>query len=176
MQTNREYKNDRIDSDYAFNQIVKPIIDDKWGCNHVLTNNIKQDVENGIDGYIINNNNKLPFSNRVQPSNNYKSFTIRLDRIYNEKKIDKYLIEYHKIKKLIILNKLYPYYFIQSYIKNNQLLSSACIETIDLWSYIFKNWDSIKEIETTDKNCTAKAKVIYWDELRSIKSFKLIEC
>lgn len=149
-----------------FELMIEPLLKNYFGAeSESRLVNMKEsktdfdlDSKNSIDGFLKIGEKEYAFGLRIQPGENYKSFTIRKSRESGKK------TEYEKICNNIKNEKLYPYFFIQAYVYRRTVSSCAFCRTIDLIDYIKAGKAEVK-ITGKDQIGQAKFFVIYWRDL-----------
>lgn len=111
-------------------------------------------------------------ASRVQYGKNYRTFTVRKER---DTGIE---TEYGKRTKSITNGSISPYYTMQAYVKDGQIIGLAIVKTNDLMEYIERGFaDEAKTRE--DKTGQAKFFVCGWDDMRkagySVKEYRVVE-
>ena len=125
------------------------------------------DQYSGID--IIgrkNDNHLVTIASRIQWNKNYKTFTIRYERITGAK------TEFEKRIEAIQKGYLYPNFTMQAYINETplQILSWASIKTDIFYKYLIEHPEIM--FERTANYEGNKFKYIYWSDISHLESFK----
>ena len=134
---------------------------------NVMNNDIANilDQQSGVDALYVNDSGIRGVAIRIQYGQAWDTFTIRKSRESGAR------TEYLKRKESIEKNYLYPYFTIQSYIKNGILLSLAIARTEDLIDYIIKDHAYIRDTGPTQIG-RASFYVVDWDNFKE-KGYKI---
>lgn len=135
----KDFKNAINDSIWQFNNIVKPVLVDRYGGEFISVEGDEHhvckllDMVGGVDIIWLVKNSIIGIANRIQVTNkNWATFTVRKERKSGT------VTEFEKRQKAISSGlAIYPQLTLQSYINfNGELLGYGLVATKDLFDVI----------------------------------------
>lgn len=152
------WREDLRKSSLAFQKYVVPLIYNqnalqRYGeikiCENICAEGFILDLDTkaGVDAFHVCEDGVWGIAVRILFKDFYPNFTVRYTRPNNK-------TEYEKRIESMYNGSIYPYWTIQGYVINNELIGVGIIKTVDLYNFIYYNKMECREIPNKDNSST----------------------